>query len=454
MKIHIVKKGDTLYELAKKYQTTLDEVIALNPQIAQPDHLDIGMKVKIPSKPKPVGPPVSDYVYKHVVEQGDSLWKLGKAWDVPLQEMIKANPHLKNPNVLMTGEIVYVPKMHHDHVEAKPLPMSKASTEPFAPVPSVQPWTVEEPYQQPFMPVVQEPINQVPSTPYVESMPLAEQPFVPSPMASEPVIPAPEPGVIGLNAPYEQQAVHPFKQFHIKATEVFAYPGSEQQEVPTYPAISPYQQSPYEQFPHHAEPTSYPMSQDGCGCGGHSMIEHPWTTFPAGYPTGTVESPWDGYQHGFPTVPGLYPPAAPYDMQHTGHNPYEYQQAPYDMQQTGHNPYDYQQAAYGMQHTGHNPYDYQQAPYGIPYAGAHYQAPYESPIMPQVHTHELAQETDTEEVVEIDIRKDKKANRSSSGNSSKKVKLSGTEALNAFLKRQQRASEKQEAKQNSPWINV
>ena len=73
LKIHIVKKGDTLYELAKKYQTTLDEVIALNPQIAQPDHLDIGMKVKIPSKPKPVDPPASDYVYKHVVEQGEQL---------------------------------------------------------------------------------------------------------------------------------------------------------------------------------------------------------------------------------------------------------------------------------------------------------------------------------------------------------------------------------------------
>lgn len=435
LKIHIVKKGDTLYELAKKYQTTLDEVIALNPQIAQPDHLDIGMKVKIPSKPKPVDPPASDYVYKHVVEQGDSLWKLGKAWDVPLQDMIKANPHLKNPNVLMTGEIVYVPKMHHEHVGIKPLSTSKPSTEPFAQVPSAQPWDVAESYQQPFMPIAEEPISQAPPAPYVESMPLAEQPFVPSPMPTEPVIPAPEPGVIGLHAPYEQQAVHPFQQFHIKATEVFAYPGSEQQEVPTYPEFSPYQQSQYEQFPYHAEPTSYPMSQDGCGCGGQSMIEQPWTTFPAGYPTGTVESPWDGYQHGFPTVPGIYPPASPYDMLQTAHNPFDYQQAPY-----------------GMQQTGHNPYDYQQAPYGIPYAGAHYQAPYESPIMPQVHTHELAKETDTEEIVEIDIRNDKKANRSSS-NSSKKVKLSGTAALNAFLKRQQRASEKQDAKQNAPWIN-
>ena len=139
MKIHIVKKGDTLYELAKKYQTTLDQIIALNPQIADPNQIEIGMKVKIPSAPKPVEPPASDFVYKHVVQQGDSLWKLGKAWDVPLQAMIKANAHLKNPNVLMTGDVVYVPKMQHGHDQAhsNQHPMdhttSKLSTEPFTP---------------------------------------------------------------------------------------------------------------------------------------------------------------------------------------------------------------------------------------------------------------------------------------------------------------------------------
>ncbi|MDF2723000.1 MAG: lysM, partial [Paenibacillus sp.] len=32
-------------------------------------------------------------------------------WDVPLKAVIDANPHLKNPNVLMTGEVVYIPKV-------------------------------------------------------------------------------------------------------------------------------------------------------------------------------------------------------------------------------------------------------------------------------------------------------------------------------------------------------
>ncbi|SDN55959.1 LysM domain-containing protein [Paenibacillus sp. yr247] len=421
MKIHIVKKGDTLYELAKKHQITLDQIIAFNPQIAEPDHLDIGTKVKIPSKAKPVEPSASEYVYKHIVQQGDSLWKLGKAWDVPLQAMIQANPQLKNPNVLMTGEIVYIPKMDHGQIGVKPLSTTKPSTVPFNLAPAAQPWAMVESNQQPFMPIPEEPMSEAaPSQAEDTTFVMEQQPSTSSPMASTPVIPAPalEPGVIGLQEPYEQ-AVHPFKQFHISATEVFAYPGSDQPEAKTYPAFSPYQQTPWEQFPYAGEPISYQASEDGCGCGSHSTMEQPWTTFPAGYPTGSVESPWDGYQQGFPTIPGLYPPVSPFDMQHMAHTPYAYQQDPY----------------------------------GIPYAGAHYQAPYESPMLPQVHTHELAKETDTEEVVEIDIRSDKGKKSKDSGSSSKKVKLSSTSALDAFLKRQKRASEKQDAKPNVPWIN-
>ncbi|WP_366293809.1 LysM domain-containing protein [Paenibacillus sp. AN1007] len=60
MKIHMVKKGDTLYLLSQKYNVALDKLIAANPQIADPDKLDIGMKVKIPTQPvtpKPEGMP-------------------------------------------------------------------------------------------------------------------------------------------------------------------------------------------------------------------------------------------------------------------------------------------------------------------------------------------------------------------------------------------------------------
>ncbi|MCF2943989.1 LysM peptidoglycan-binding domain-containing protein [Paenibacillus tarimensis] len=66
------------------------------------------MKVKVPGS-KPAAP-AGDWAHQHVVAQGDTLWKLAKAWGISLSDMIKANPQLKNPNALMTGEIVNIPK--------------------------------------------------------------------------------------------------------------------------------------------------------------------------------------------------------------------------------------------------------------------------------------------------------------------------------------------------------
>jgi LysM repeat protein len=418
LKIHIVKKGDTLYELAKKYQTTLDQIIALNPQIADPNQIEIGMKVKIPSVPKHVDPPASDFVYKHVVQQGDSLWKLGKAWDVPLQAMIKANAHLKNPNVLMTGDVVYVPKMQHGHGHMHSNQhhthhtTSKLSTEPFAPVPMTQPMPPADAYQQPIIPSPQVPVDEAPPLSTGETVPAAPQVIDQAPMAS-PVIPAPVTDGLELHEPYGQ-AVHPFQQFHITATEVFAYP-EQQHEAMTYPAYSPYQEEPCEPLPTMVAPVS--VVDEGCGCGGPAMNEHPWMNYPASYSNVPMGNPWDSMPE---AMPAFYPPPMPYDHPMAQH------------------------------------YAYQHDPYGIPYAGAQQHAPYESSLLPQVHTHELKKVSDTLEEIEIDIRDKQKEDKpkSNGSRSTRKVKLSGTSALSSFLQQQQRATEKREtSKPNSPWIN-
>ncbi|WP_339798167.1 LysM peptidoglycan-binding domain-containing protein [Paenibacillus sp. FSL R5-0744] len=109
MKIHIVKQGDSLYALSQKYGVPLQKIIEANPQISNPNVLALGEKVKIPTAPVSV-PDNSEVYYKHTVKQGDTLWKLSKAWGIPLKDMVEANPQLKNPNVLMLGEVVNIPK--------------------------------------------------------------------------------------------------------------------------------------------------------------------------------------------------------------------------------------------------------------------------------------------------------------------------------------------------------
>src|SRR5690625_2836864 len=54
LKIHIVRKGDTLWEIAKQYGVDFEELKKSNPQLSSPDMIMPGMKIKIPSGTKSV----------------------------------------------------------------------------------------------------------------------------------------------------------------------------------------------------------------------------------------------------------------------------------------------------------------------------------------------------------------------------------------------------------------
>ncbi|MEK4973487.1 SafA/ExsA family spore coat assembly protein [Niallia sp. FSL R7-0648] len=49
MKIHIVQKGDTLWEIAKKYGVNFEELKSLNSQLTNTDMIMPGMKIKVPT---------------------------------------------------------------------------------------------------------------------------------------------------------------------------------------------------------------------------------------------------------------------------------------------------------------------------------------------------------------------------------------------------------------------
>src|SRR5690625_4056128 len=54
LKIHIVQKGDTLWEIAKQYGVDFEQLKQANSQLSSPDMIMPGMKIKIPSSSKQV----------------------------------------------------------------------------------------------------------------------------------------------------------------------------------------------------------------------------------------------------------------------------------------------------------------------------------------------------------------------------------------------------------------
>lgn len=87
--IYIVKKGDTLYKIANMYGTTVDNLKALNN--LKNNNLSIGQKLIVPSKNK---------IY--IVQKGDSLWSIARKYDTTV-DRIKRNNNLST-NVLQIGQ--------------------------------------------------------------------------------------------------------------------------------------------------------------------------------------------------------------------------------------------------------------------------------------------------------------------------------------------------------------
>lgn len=109
MKIHIVQKGDTLWKIAKQYGVDFQELIASNPQLASPDMIMPGMKIKIPEaksnekdvKQEQVTPnkgqkkeKKKEHKMKHKKEQKDSQQAPQKEETQPTQPTPPKHPFL------------------------------------------------------------------------------------------------------------------------------------------------------------------------------------------------------------------------------------------------------------------------------------------------------------------------------------------------------------------------
>ena len=200
MRIHMVKKGDTLSSIAKKHNIELNEILALNPEIADPNQITVGMKIKLPNSPKPIAHPSHENAHQHVVSQGDSIWKLSKAWNIPLNTLIAANPQLKNPNVLLTGDIVYIPK--HDAQVHQQGSNGKANTAPMMPVetpmttvsPDVQPPKAEAPELSSLPDLLLPELPELPTMPMTETTTYSDESPMPEMVSSGvPIWNAPQP---------------------------------------------------------------------------------------------------------------------------------------------------------------------------------------------------------------------------------------------------------------------
>lgn len=97
VKLHQIKKGDTLYRIARQNKVDLKSLMQIN-KMNEGTVLEIGTMLKIPTQDGGI----------HIIAPGDTLANLAQRYEISMADILNANPG-KNPLALEVGDCLIIP---------------------------------------------------------------------------------------------------------------------------------------------------------------------------------------------------------------------------------------------------------------------------------------------------------------------------------------------------------
>ncbi|MCM3765426.1 SafA/ExsA family spore coat assembly protein [Neobacillus niacini] len=221
MKIHIVQKGDTLWKIAQKYGVNFEELKKMNTQLSNPDMIMPGMKIKVPTS----GGSIKKEGPVHLGVKKEAPIKEMPKKEAPIKEMpVKEVPIKEQPIIKEVPKAPYTPKM--------PLQVAPEIEIDKYYITKMQKMEVKK--EQPKMPILpakeipkkEIPIKEVP----IKEMPIKEMPIKEMPMKEVPIkanpIPAPLPIQANpIPAPIPTPVEMPVQEYCVPVTPVMPGPG-------------------------------------------------------------------------------------------------------------------------------------------------------------------------------------------------------------------------------------
>jgi LysM repeat protein len=95
--IYYAQRGDTLRKIAAKFNTTVDAILQVNPQITNANLIYVGQAIAIPAS-------VSTYI----VQRGDTLRIIASRFGTTVDALLALNPNIWNPNLIYVGQVIRV----------------------------------------------------------------------------------------------------------------------------------------------------------------------------------------------------------------------------------------------------------------------------------------------------------------------------------------------------------
>lgn len=102
--LHTVQPGESLFLIAQSFGITLTELLRANPQITDPNRIQVGQAVCIPGIVTP--PPCPGFIYP--VRPGETLFALARRFGTTVEAILAANPGVV-PERLTVGQELCIP---------------------------------------------------------------------------------------------------------------------------------------------------------------------------------------------------------------------------------------------------------------------------------------------------------------------------------------------------------
>jgi LysM repeat protein len=101
---YIVQTNDNLTRIARSMGTTVDELVAANPELAaNPNEIEVGQELRAPEAAR-------DRVARdgYTVQSGDTLTRIASAYGMTVEDLTAANPDLANPHAIRRGDTIRI----------------------------------------------------------------------------------------------------------------------------------------------------------------------------------------------------------------------------------------------------------------------------------------------------------------------------------------------------------
>ncbi|MFK2824505.1 LysM peptidoglycan-binding domain-containing protein [Bacillus sp. B190/17] len=108
MIIHVIRRGETLDQLARQYGVRSSRIAAVN-ELPDPSRLVVGQALIIPISAR-----------RHTVKTGETLYHIAQQHGVEVNDMIRINP-ISDPNKITPGMVLYIPPRRHTVREGETL---------------------------------------------------------------------------------------------------------------------------------------------------------------------------------------------------------------------------------------------------------------------------------------------------------------------------------------------